>query len=68
MDAVVDVWGADRVGVRLSLFSDANNISDSDPQATFSHAIILLNSYGLAYLHFVERQTGGPRDILRVAI
>ncbi|WP_170336708.1 alkene reductase [Ruegeria arenilitoris] len=63
MDAVVDVWGADRVGVRLSPFSDANNISDSDPQATFSHAIKLLNSFGLAYLHLVEGQTGGPRDI-----
>ncbi len=60
---VVDVWGADRVGVRLNPFSDANNISDSDPQATFSHAIKLLNSYGWAYLHLVEGQTGGPRDI-----
>ena len=63
MDAVVDVWGANHVGVRLSPFSNANNISDSDPQATFSHTIKLLNSYGLAYLHLVEGQTGGPRDI-----
>ncbi|WP_027256778.1 alkene reductase [Leisingera aquimarina] len=63
MDAVVDVWGADRVGVRLSPFSDVNNISDSNPQATFAHAIKLLNGYGLAYLHLVEGQTGGQRDI-----
>lgn len=63
MDVVVGVWGADRVGVRLSPFSNANDIADSDPQATFSHVINVLNRYGLAYLHLVEGQTGGPRDI-----
>ena len=63
MDAVVSVWGGDRVGIRLSPFSSANDIADSNPQATFSHVISLLNTYGLAYLHLVEGQTGGPRDI-----
>ncbi|MEO9529782.1 alkene reductase [Roseibium sp.] len=63
MDAVVGVWGGDRVGVRLSPFSGANDSADSDPQATFSHAIRLLNGYRLAYLHLVEGQTGGSRDI-----
>lgn len=63
MDAVVAVWGGERVGVRLSPFSNANDIVDSNPQATFSHAIRLLNGYKLAYLHLVEGQTGGPRDI-----
>jgi len=63
LDVVVGVWGGDRVGIRLSPFSNANDIADSDPQATFSYAIKLLNGYGLAYLHLVEGQTGGPRDI-----
>ncbi len=63
MDAVVGAWSADRVGVRLSPFSSANDIADSNPQATFSEAIRVLNRYGLAYLHLVEGQTGGPRDI-----
>ncbi len=63
MDAVVAVWGGDKVGVRLSPFSNANDIADSNPQETFSHVIRLLNSYGLAYLHLVEGQTGGPRDL-----
>ncbi len=63
MDVVVGVLGGDRVGIRLSPFSSANDIADSNPQATFSHAIKLLNGYGLAYLHLVEGQTGGPRDI-----
>ena len=30
-DAVVDVWGADRVGYRISPFQPYNDISDSDP-------------------------------------
>lgn len=63
LEAVLSVWEADKVGIRLSPFSNANDISDSDPQTTFSHVIKHLNGYGLAYLHLVEGQTGGPRDI-----
>lgn len=60
---VAGVWGADRVGVRLSPFSNANNAPDSDPMTTFGAAIDRLNAYGLAYLHMVEGQTGGARDL-----
>ncbi len=61
--AVVGVQGAGRVGVRLSPFSDANNVGiDSDTVATFSAAIDVLNEAGVAFLHMVEGQTGGPRD------
>lgn len=63
MDAVTAEIGADRVGIRLSPFSAANDISDSDPMALFSHVVDLLNGYGLAYLHLVEGQTGGPREL-----
>ena len=61
--AVVDALGAGRVGVRLSPFSDASNVGiDSDTVATFSAAIDVLNEAGVAFLHMVEGQTGGPRD------
>lgn len=63
VEAVTGAWSADRVGIRLSPFSNANNITDSDPQAVFSQAIKLINQYRLAYLHLVEGQTGGPRDL-----
>ncbi|MHC0053948.1 alkene reductase [Actibacterium sp. D379-3] len=63
MDAVTDVWGAGRVGIRLSPFSNANGISDSDPVPLFRHVIEKLNSYGLAYLHMIEGQTGGAREL-----
>jgi N-ethylmaleimide reductase len=53
-EAVAGVWGADRVGVRLSPWSDFNSMHDSDPPATFSHAARALARFGLAYLHVVE--------------
>ena len=54
VEAVVGVWGADRVGVRLSPTSPFNSMSDSDPVATFGHAARELDRFGLAYLHLVE--------------
>ncbi len=62
-EAVAAVFGADRVGVRLSPFSGANGVADSDPMALFGHVIDRLDTLGLAYLHMVEGQTGGPRDL-----
>ncbi|MHB1060012.1 MAG: alkene reductase, partial [Rhodanobacter sp.] len=58
VEATVDVWGAGRVGVRLSPTGSFNSMSDSDPAATFGHAAGLLGRYGLAYLHVVEDASG----------
>lgn len=51
---VCDVWGADRVGVRLSPVQPFNSMHDSNPEATFSRAVELLNPFKLAYLHVTE--------------
>jgi N-ethylmaleimide reductase len=60
MEAVAGVWGAARVGVHLSPTNLAfNDISDSDPAATFSTVVRALDRLGLAYLHLVEP---GPAD------
>lgn len=53
-EAVAGVWGADRVGVRLSPTGIYNGMSDSDPAATFGYAARELDRLGLAYLHVVE--------------
>jgi len=63
VDACVAVWGEGRVGVRLSPWSNANNVGiDSNTPALFGAAIAALNDRPLAYVHMVEGQTGGPRD------
>jgi len=53
-EAVVEVWGADRVGVRLSPRGTFNDMGDSDREATFTYAVEQLDRFGLAYLHLVE--------------
>src|SRR5437879_3933003 len=57
--AVVEVWGADRVGVRLSPYGVANGSGEPDPMPLYTHAIKLLNPLGLAYLHFIEPRSSG---------
>lgn len=52
--AVCDVVGPSRVGVRLSPENTFNDITDSDPQSTFNEAARMLGGFGLAYLHVVE--------------
>jgi N-ethylmaleimide reductase len=60
MEAVAGEWGAERVGVHLSPTNLAfNDISDSDPAATFSTVVRELDRLGLGYLHMVEP---GPAD------
>jgi N-ethylmaleimide reductase len=53
-EAVTNVWGADRVGVRLSPSGTFNDIRDSNPLETFGYAAEALNKFGLAYLHIFE--------------
>jgi N-ethylmaleimide reductase len=54
VEAVTSVWGADRVGIRLSPSGTFNSMSDSDPQALFSYLVSQLDRYNLAYIHIVE--------------
>jgi N-ethylmaleimide reductase len=63
VDAVVAEIGAGRVGIRLSPVTPANDLADSNPQAVFGYLIEELNKRGIAFIHFVEGATGGPRDV-----
>jgi N-ethylmaleimide reductase len=56
--------GTDRLGIRLSPVSPANDSKDSEPQALFNDVVERLNPLGLAYLHIVEGATGAARDYL----
>jgi N-ethylmaleimide reductase len=57
--AVIDIWGADRVGVRLSPYGVANGSGEADPMPLYTHAIQSLDRLGLAYLHFIEPRSSG---------
>ncbi len=61
-EAVLGVWSAERVGVRLSPRGKFNDMSDSNREATFSHAVRCLDRYGLAYLHLLDPLPDCPFD------
>ncbi|WP_285349279.1 alkene reductase [Pseudomonas sp. ME-P-057] len=63
--AIVDIWGNDRVGIRLSpVTPDAGNTPpDSNVMALHGYLIQQLNRFDLAYLHFVEGATATSREV-----
>jgi N-ethylmaleimide reductase len=71
--AVVDVCGADRVGIRFSPAGVFNDMRDSDPMRTFGYVLEQLNPFRLAYAHITRvtaqdiahgAQEGvGPREL-----
>jgi N-ethylmaleimide reductase len=65
MQAIAQEIGGDRVGLRLSPVTPANDASDSDPQPLFEHVVRALGPLNLAYLHLIEGSTGGARDYVQ---
>ncbi|CAN7565547.1 alkene reductase [Rhizobacter sp. LjRoot28] len=64
MTAVVEEIGTGRTGVRLSPVTPVNDAGqDSNPQALFNRAVERLAPLKLAFLHVIEGQTGGARDV-----
>ena len=57
-EAVVGVWGADRVGYKISPNGTLYSMSDSDTIATFSYLADELSRLGLLYLHASEGLAG----------
>lgn len=57
-EAVAGVFGADKVGVRISPLNPFNDMHDSDPQVTFEAVARALSPLGLAYLHVMESAIG----------
>lgn len=63
VDAVTSVWGAERVGVRLSPSSTFMSMHDSNPKALFGYVAEALNNVRLAYLHIVEPRIKGDTTV-----
>lgn len=61
--ALIEIWGADRVGVRLSPFGTYNDVGDSDPVGLYGHVLTRLNELGIAYVSLIEARTSAGMEI-----
>jgi N-ethylmaleimide reductase len=61
--ALAEVWGADRVGVRLAPSGTFNGMADSNPRTLFRHVAERLDSFKLAYLHLIEPRVRGGETV-----
>src|SRR5467141_1098956 len=59
VEAMVSVWGGNRVAVRIAPSGTWNGVSDSNPIALFDYVAKQLNHFGLAYLHIIEPRIKG---------
>lgn len=62
MEAVANEIGADKVGIRLSPFSNHMDSGDSDPEALGLYMAKTLNKYGVLYCHMIESRTEATED------
>jgi N-ethylmaleimide reductase len=61
-DAVISVWGADRVGARLSPLNSYNDMRDSDPVGLTSYVAAQFNQRKIAYLHMMRADFFGVQQ------
>jgi len=59
--AVSDVFGSNKVGVRISPLNPFNDMHDSNPQHTFEAVARALSPLRLAYLHVMEGAIGSSK-------
>jgi N-ethylmaleimide reductase len=69
VDAAAAVWGANRVGVRISPLNSYNDMKDSDPIALTGHVAAELNRRGVAFLDLMRGDFFGLQkgDVVTVA-
>ncbi len=66
LEAMGNVKGMDRVGMRICPGNPFNDLSDEDPRETFAALLDAVNELGLAYLHVI-RLARGPVDNIALA-
>lgn len=54
LDAAISVWGADRVGLRISPLNSYNSMIDSDPVAITTYIAQQCSTRGIGYLHMMR--------------
>ena len=63
VEAVLTVWDAGSVGVRLSPNGSFNDMGSPDYRQTFTYVVQQLNTYGLAYLHLLDGLAFGFHEL-----
>jgi 2,4-dienoyl-CoA reductase-like NADH-dependent reductase (Old Yellow Enzyme family) len=60
VDAVVEAWGPDRVGLHIAPKGDAHDMGDSDPAATFGYVADAMRERKIAFI-FARESQDDPR-------
>jgi N-ethylmaleimide reductase len=63
VEAVLTVWDAGRIGVRLSPNGSFNDMGSPDYRESFTYIAQQLNSYQLAYLHLLDGLAFGFHEL-----
>jgi N-ethylmaleimide reductase len=67
IEAVLEVFPADRIGVRISPYAAYNNATDSNVEETYSYVVRMLNEYGIGYIHGADTNAwGGTPDMPKI--
>ncbi|MES2034256.1 MAG: alkene reductase [Pseudomonadota bacterium] len=61
MEQLVDVWGPERVAIRLAPIGHSYNAWDSNPEPLFTYVVEQLNRLNIGWLDLVEGDTGNSR-------
>ena len=64
--AVCEAIGHDRVGIRIAPETHFGDVDDHNPAPLFEHYVDRLNELKLAFVHVIEGETGGSRELGRV--
>ena len=70
MKALIDVWGNERVGIKLSPVIPFNSMIDSDPKALYLYLLQEMNKLSLGYVHIMnamfplDNLPHWPKDVL----
>ena len=62
IDELIDVWGAGKVGIRLSPFTFAGDVHDLDAVPVYEYLLKELDARKLAYVHLVRARSTEIED------
>ncbi len=62
IDQLTDVWGAGKVGIRLSPFTFSGDVHDPEALPVYEYLLQKLDSRKLAYVHFVRARSTEIED------